>query len=145
VGQGSCFEIRLPRVAAPVCDARIPDSHNAHGRRVLVVDDNRDAADSISMLLQIHGHEVRTAYGGEEALAAAVAFPADLVLLDIGLPGTNGYEVAKRLRSAGTSAYLVALTGYGQPEDVQRAKDAGFNSHMVKPVDFDRVLEVLAV
>ena len=142
-GKGSRFEIRIPKVAGP--DAVLPAASpvvTAH-KRVLIVDDNRDAADSISLLLRIHGHEVRTAYGGEEALALATTFPADMVLLDIGLPGMNGYEVARRLRARDIPARLVALTGYGQPEDVQRAADAGFDAHMIKPVDFDRVLEAL--
>jgi two-component system, sensor histidine kinase len=144
-GQGSTFEILLPLVAAPVSEVSSASPGPAVCKRVLIVDDNRDAADSISLLLRIHGHEVRTAYGGEDALQLAAAYPADLVLLDIGLPGMNGYEVAKRLRASGTSTHLVALTGYGQPEDVRRAKEAGFDAHMVKPVDFDRLLETLAV
>jgi CheY-like chemotaxis protein len=142
-GQGSTFEIRLPLVAAPA-DQILPASPNAgRGKRILIVDDNRDAADSLSLLLQIHGHEVQTAYGGEEALRVAADYAADLVLLDIGLPTMNGYEVARRLRLEGIPGHLVALTGYGQPEDVQRAKEAGFDAHMVKPVDVERVLEAL--
>jgi len=142
-GAGSRFEIRLPQVAAPGDVLPTPSTTVARQKRVLIVDDNRDAADSISLLLKIHGHEVRTAYGGEEALALASTFPADMVLLDIGLPGMNGYEVARRLRARDNPARLVALTGYGQPEDVKRASEAGFDAHMIKPVDFDRVLEAL--
>jgi hypothetical protein len=108
-----------------------------------VVDDNRDAADSLSLLLQTQGHEVQTAYDGEEALELAPGFRADLVLLDIGLPLMNGFEVAKRLRSGGSVARLVALTGYGQPEDVRRSREAGFDAHLVKPVDLQRVTEML--
>ncbi|MET0279778.1 MAG: response regulator, partial [Steroidobacteraceae bacterium] len=139
------FEILLPLTAAPsvVASAEAPMPLNR--RRVLIVDDNRDAADSLSLLLQLHGHEVRTAYGGEEALEVATAYDADFVLLDIGLPTINGYEVARRLRSQGFAAQLVALTGYGQPEDVRRARDAGFDGHVVKPVDPERLLESLAV
>jgi two-component system, sensor histidine kinase len=143
-GQGSIFEIRLPLVTAPVAEVSSAAAGPTASKRVLIVDDNRDAADSISLLLKIHGHDVRTAYGGEDALTLAATYPADVVLLDIGLPGMNGYEVARRLRAAGTSAHLVALTGYGQPEDVKRAREAGFDEHMVKPIDFDRLLETLA-
>jgi CheY-like chemotaxis protein len=143
VGRGSTFEIRLPLVGAPA--EAVPAAPRAPGRskRVLIVDDNHDAADALSMLLKIQGHEVQTAYGAEKALETAATYPADFVLLDIGLPTMNGYEVARRLRSSGVSAQLVALTGYGQPEDVQRAREAGFDDHMVKPVDFDRLLETL--
>jgi len=141
--QGSTFVIRLPLVAAPVSVVQPPKPKPGQ-RRVLIVDDNRDAADSLSLLLQMDGHEVQTAYGGEEALQVIDVFAPDFVLLDIGLPGMSGYEVARRLRSKGNSAHLVALTGYGQPEDVQRAKDAGFDAHLVKPVDVERVLEALS-
>lgn len=143
-GKGSRFELRLPLASAPV-DVRPATTPSAtRAKRVLIVDDNQDAADSLSLLLQIQGHDVQTAYGAEMALKTAANYPADFVLLDIGLPVMNGYEVARRLRSSGTSAHLVALTGYGQPEDVQRARDAGFDDHMVKPVDFDRLLETLS-
>lgn len=142
-GRGSRFQMTLPVVPAPVrvepASRRGPDG----ARRVLIVDDNRDAAESLALLLQCHGHEVQVAYTGEEALATAAGFRADLVLLDIGLPVMNGYEVARRLRAAGTGARLVALTGYGQPEDLTRAREAGFDAHMVKPVELEQVLEVL--
>jgi CheY-like chemotaxis protein len=142
-GKGSTFEIRVPLVSAPEQAQPVPAPAPGRAKRVLIVDDNQDAADTLSMLLQIQGHEVQTAYGAEMALKTAASYPADFVLLDIGLPIMNGYEVARRLRSSGTSAHLVALTGYGQPEDVQRAREAGFDDHMVKPVDFDRLLETL--
>jgi signal transduction histidine kinase len=143
-GKGSTFEIRLPLASAPGDVQPSPAPAPTRAKRVLIVDDNQDAADTLSMLLQIQGHEVQTAYGAEMALKTAASYPADFVLLDIGLPIMNGYEVARRLRSSGTSAHLVALTGYGQPEDVQRAREAGFDDHMVKPVDFDRLLEALS-
>ena len=130
-------------MTAPAAVEFLADTSKRNQRRVLVVDDNRDAADSLSLLLQIQGHEVQTAYDGAEALKMATCFGADLVLLDIGLPSMNGFEVAKRLRSGGSLARLVALSGYGQPEDVQRSREAGFDAHLVKPVDFERVTEVL--
>ena len=143
VGRGSVFEIRLPLVAAPAAVLSPDLQAPIRSKRVLIVDDNRDAADSLAMLLQMYGHEARVAYDGEQALQVAAGYAADLVLLDIGLPSISGYEVAQRLRAAGTAAYLVALTGYGQPEDVRRAKEAGFDTHMVKPADVDMVLEAL--
>jgi signal transduction histidine kinase len=143
IGRGSTFEIRLPLVDTPLSDTPEAMQGEMARKRVLVVDDNRDAADSISMLLQTHGHDVRTAYEGEAALSVAASFPADLVLLDIGLPGMNGYEVARQLRSRNAAVQLVALTGYGQPDDVKRAMEAGFDAHLVKPVDFGRVLQAL--
>ncbi len=143
VGRGSRIEILLPLVAPPVEVAASPRREPGRPRRVLIVDDNRDAADSLSLLLQFHGHEVQVAYSGEEALAMAADFPADLVLLDIGLPGMNGHDVARRLRAAGHRARLVALTGYGQPEDLARAREAGFDRHLVKPVELEQVLEAL--
>jgi signal transduction histidine kinase len=144
LGHGSTFEIRLP-CAPPPEQAEISHLPRQHRhRRVLVVDDNRDAADSLSMLLQIQGHEVQTAYDGEAALQLATGFRADLVLLDIGLPMMNGFEVAKQLRSGGSAARLVALSGYGQPEDVRRSREAGFDGHLVKPVDLESVSDILS-
>jgi DNA-binding response OmpR family regulator len=104
--------------------------------RVLVVDDSPDAADSLAMLLQLWGHEVAVANDPEEALAAARRCPPEIVLLDIGLPGIGGYELAKQLRREGLStAFLAAITGYGEERDRRRALEAGFDSHLVKPVD----------
>lgn len=141
--QGTVLEIRLPLAAAPPSVTHAPEAEHPRSRHVLVVDDNRDAADSLCLLLQLHGHDVQAAYGAEEALALAARYPADLVLLDIGLPAMNGYEVARRLRSSGSCAHLVALTGYGQPEDVLRAREAGFDAHFVKPVDLQQLLDTL--
>jgi CheY-like chemotaxis protein len=109
---------------------------------VLVVDDNVDAAESLGLLLEVWGHEVRTAHDGPAALAVAEEFEPDLVLLDIGLPGMDGYEVARRLRS--TAAVLVALTGYGLREDAERARAAGFAAHVVKPASPERLQQLLA-
>jgi two-component system CheB/CheR fusion protein len=104
---------------------------------VLVVDDNVDAAESVAMLLRIAGHSVRLAHHGTEALEVADAHQPEIVVLDIGLPGINGYEVAERLRAKPQfqKAMLIAVTGYGQDEDRQRSKAAGFDHHLTKPVD----------
>jgi len=112
---------------------------------ILVVDDNQDSAESMSLLLQCDGHRVRTAYSGGEALRLADVEPPDVVLLDIGMPGMLGYEVAQRLRERGAvDILLIAVTGYGQDSDISRARDAGFDHHLVKPVDFDKLQAMLA-
>jgi len=113
--------------------------------RILVVDDNPDSALSMAMMLSMMGHDTRTAHDGEEALTTAEAFRPRVVLLDIGLPKLNGYEVAQRIREQdwGTSMFLVAITGWGQDEDRRRSEDVGMNRHMVKPVEpgaLDRML-----
>ena len=105
--------------------------------KILVVDDNYDSALSLAMMLSIMGHDTRTAHDGESALATAEAFLPDVVLLDIGLPKLNGYEVAQRIRGSawGESMFLIAVTGWGQDEDRQRSSEVGLNVHMVKPVE----------
>jgi two-component system CheB/CheR fusion protein len=112
---------------------------------VLVVDDNEDSAEMLAKLLKRSGHGVRTAYSGPMALEAAAQLP-DVVLLDIGLPGINGYEVARRLRLLPDleNLKIVAMTGYGQDADRQLAREAGFDSHLTKPVDFLEVRDLLA-
>jgi CheY-like chemotaxis protein len=102
----------------------------------MVIDDNRDAAESMSMLFELWGHEVVCAYDGRAALAAAAKYRPDAVFLDIGLPGMDGYEIAERLREQPESAHtvLVAITGYGQDEDRRRSREAGIDHHLVKPV-----------
>jgi len=106
-------------------------------RRVLVVDDNHDSADMMAALLNAWGHDVRTEYDGHSAIAAASQFRPEVVLLDIGLPGMNGYDVAMQLRNSAQlqSPVLVAVTGYGQDDDRQRVHEAGFDHHLIKPVD----------
>ena len=150
LGQGSEFVVRLPVVTAdhptppaPVLEI-VPTTHRFC--RVLVVDDNVDAAQSLADLLSLLGHDVRLAYEGISAVQTAVAWCPEVVLLDIGLPGLNGFEVAKRIReqAAQPNMVLVALTGYGQATDRQRSKDAGFDHHLVKPADFDEVEKILA-
>jgi CheY-like chemotaxis protein len=141
-GQGATFTIRLPRVARP--QARSPEAaaFRASPRRVLVVDDNADAADSLAALLKLQGHETQAVYSGHEALERIESFRPHVALIDIGLPRMNGYELAQRLRARPDPAELrlVAITGYGQVEDRARAQAAGFDDHLVKPVDL-RVLE----
>jgi signal transduction histidine kinase/CheY-like chemotaxis protein len=143
LGQGSEFVVRLPvaveapRTAEPSPAASGAARAGATAQRVLVVDDNQDAADSLSALLQLMGHEVRTAYDGVEAVAAAASFAPSVVLLDIGLPRMNGYEVARRIREQprGQDMTLIAVTGWGQDEDKRRSREAGFDLHITKPLD----------
>jgi len=140
-GRGSEFVVRLPlsaRSAAVVTrEASAPaDAGTGPALRVLVVDDNTDITQALQDLLALLGHQVRVARDGPGALAAATEVRPDLILLDIGLPGMDGYEVAKRLRKQGHDrAALVALTGYGRDEDLRRSRSAGFDRHLVKPVD----------
>ena len=105
--------------------------------RILVVDDNHDSALSLAMMLSIMGHETRTAHDGESAVTTAESFLPEVVLLDIGLPKLNGYEVAQRIRENewGKTMFLIAVTGWGQEEDRQRSSEVGLNVHMVKPVE----------
>lgn len=148
-GQGSTFSFRLPlastRPATAHADPAAVAAAAGRGRRILVVDDNQDAADSLVMLLELGGHEVAAAYGGPAAVDLALRFRPDVVFLDIGLPGMNGYEVAERLRSDETlnGAVLVALTGWGTDDDRARSKTAGFDHHMTKPVEAAQVSELL--
>jgi signal transduction histidine kinase/ActR/RegA family two-component response regulator len=156
LGQGSEFVVRLP--ASPhesvskggptrTGDARpVPPGPKASRRRILVVDDNVDAAESLRMILALDGHEVRLAHDGSTALRAAEGFQPDVILLDIGLPRMDGYEAARRLRERPEMAkvLLIALTGYGQDDDRRRSQEAGFNAHLVKPVDLDALRAVLA-
>jgi CheY-like chemotaxis protein len=126
---------------APQQNAAAADTSAAKGRRVLVVDDNIDAAQSLAMLLETHGHEVRAVHDAREVVAVADRFRPDVAILDIGLPYIDGYQLARNLRGRASTAklLLIALTGYGQPEDAQRARIAGFDHHVVKPVEPDTV------
>jgi CheY-like chemotaxis protein len=141
-GQGTEFIVRLPehigeRAASPRPRESEPPRAVPRGQRILIADDNRDAADSLAVMLRIVGHEVRTAYDGVQAIDLAEAFRPGLALLDIGMPRMNGYDAAKRIRGQpfGRDVVLVALTGWGQPEDKHRSQLAGFDHHLVKPVD----------
>jgi CheY-like chemotaxis protein len=138
-GEGSEFEVRLPRLHAQALDRDPVGGKLAvseRGRSILLVEDNADAAQSMAVLLQMMGHAVRVEHDGPSALARAAAEPMDLVLLDIGLPGMNGYQVARALRELprGPAFRIYALTGYGQEEDRRRSTEAGFDGHLVKPV-----------
>jgi CheY-like chemotaxis protein len=149
-GQGSEFTVRLPLGAENPEEAPAPAAERAgsNGRplRVLVVDDNVDAAASLALLLEAYGHAVQTAHDGRAALALAADFVPQVVLLDIGLPGLDGYAVARQLRRQPglEGAMLVALTGYGQEEDRRRSREAGLDRHLVKPVDPAELERLLA-
>ncbi|MFO1434017.1 MAG: PAS domain-containing protein [Candidatus Competibacteraceae bacterium] len=151
-GRGSEFIIRLPVRAAPESGGKAYKAEPARRSgsaepRILVVDDNIDAAESVAMLLELEGYEVRTVHTGAAALALAPDFQPRVILLDLGLPGMDGYEVARRLRAnpATQAVKLIALTGYGQAEDRQRSQAAGFDGHLVKPVDPKVLLRVITM
>jgi len=150
LGHGSEFVVRLPVVlAAAEQSASTPlvlDRPTGVSLRVLVVDDNVDAAESLAELLTAYGHDVRTAYTGPTAVAAASDYGPNVVLLDIGLPELDGYQVAQRIRQSPAHKHtvLVAMTGYGQDADRLRSREAGFDHHLVKPADFDEVQKILA-
>lgn len=147
-GHGSTFVVRLPRAAqappvAPQPTARPP--RTADLARVLVVDDNRDAADSLALWLDLRGYAVRTAHDGHAALQAVATFRPQVVLLDLGMPRMDGFEVVRRLRAAddGRVAAVVALTGWGQEHDRERTRAAGFDHHLTKPVDLEALEDIL--
>ena len=147
LGQGSEFLVHLPVAAGDVSQPTVA-AENPRGpsRRVLVVDDNRDAAASLAMILKMMGHEVRSANDGEAAVALAAEYRPRLVLMDLGMPKVDGYEAARRMRaqSWGAELFLVALTGWGTEEDRRRTQDAGFDSHLVKPIDMGILRKVIA-
>ena len=144
-GKGSEFTITLPRVAAPKPEVPAGTGANGRQRNILIVEDQPDARRALQRLLQIWGHRVDTAADGIRAVELAGQRPPEMALIDVGLPGMDGYEVARRLRaSLGEKVRLIALTGYGQPEDRERAYDAGFDLHLVKPVDRDQLSRALS-
>jgi PAS domain S-box-containing protein len=147
-GHGSEFTVRMPAILiVPARDEGAEEeTTSSSGRRILVVDDNRDSALSLGMLLQLMGNRVRTAHDGLEAVQAAENFRPDVVLLDLGLPKLNGYEVARHIRGQpwGGDIVLIAVTGWGQEEDRRRSMAAGFNLHMVKPLEPAALEKVLA-
>ena len=154
VASGSEFVVRLPlslRTDEPAYEDRVPqgangNGHSRRGRRILLADDNRDALDSLATLLECDGHEVFTATDGAEALERACECRPEIMLLDIGMPKLDGYEVARRVRAQpwGNATVLIALTGWGQDEDRRRSREVGFNSHLVKPLDPAMLSSLLA-
>lgn len=149
-GKGSVFTVRLPVVdtspETPAAPAGFTPAQAGGGLRILVADDNTDAGETLAMLLQVMGHEVRHVGDGEQAVAAAPSFDPQLVLLDIGMPGLNGYEACRALRTqdGGSGRTIVAVTGWGQPQDVALATEAGFDHHLVKPVDMESLVQLIA-
>jgi CheY-like chemotaxis protein len=150
LGKGSEFTVKLP-VVADTSGHRArtilqPGKQGGRPLRILVVEDNVDSADSLNLLLRLYGHDVHVARTGPTALEMAVASRPDVVLLDIGLPGMSGYEVARQLRQRPQfeKALLVAVTGYGQDEDRRRSGEAGFDHHLTKPVDPNTLHALLA-
>ncbi|MCM5679473.1 ATP-binding protein [Schlegelella sp. S2-27] len=141
---GSTFTVRLKRAAPPSMAPNATGAASTAAKHVVVVEDNEDALAAIEKLLTLAGHRVTIASDGATGLQRVMDASPDLALIDIGLPGLNGYEVAQRLRAAGRSTRLVALSGYGQPQDIERALAAGFDAHMVKPVDVMQLQGFLA-
>ena len=149
LGQGSEFVVTLP--VAPASGAQLPSTlpetpSATRSLRVLVVDDNADTVDTLAMLMMESGHDVRKAYDGSAALAAALDYRPHIILLDIGLPGLDGYQLATRMRAqpALEDVVLVALTGYGNESARQRSLGAGFDHHLTKPADFNKLKQILA-
>lgn len=148
-GMGSEFVVRLPVLSGPTTLTRseVDVTHESPAqRRVLIVDDNRDSADSLAMLLEITNNKTYMAHDGVEALAAIEKHRPEVVLLDIGLPGLDGHEVCRRVREQpwGKDIVIIALTGWGQDDDRRKSQEAGFNGHLVKPVDYDKLLALLS-
>jgi two-component system CheB/CheR fusion protein len=147
-GKGSEFVIRLPRLIP--CETATPlttaPTASTQKRRILLVDDNHDVAESLAMLLEFDGHQVLIAHEGTTALEIARAERPDVILLDIGLPGMSGYSVAQELRRNSNLArtMLIALTGYGQLQDREKSRAAGFDAHLVKPIDYETLRKLLA-
>lgn len=143
-GCGATFAITLPLAQKPAPLGAEMSASPGSALRVLIVDDNHDAADSLALMLQADGHTTRVVYAAEAALEELCDFIPDVVLLDIGLPGMDGYAVARLMRQRVPSARLIALTGYGQAEDKRRAQEAGFDHHLLKPVEPETLGMLLA-
>jgi CheY-like chemotaxis protein len=145
-GGGSTFTLRLPRIEHQAAPAPAPTATPEQGKpSVLLIEDNDDGREMMTMMLGCYGYEVQSAADGLLGLAAAERFQPDLALIDIGLPGIDGYEVARRLRAdpATRDIKLIALTGYGLADDLRRVMDAGFDLHLVKPVDIEQLMEAI--
>jgi CheY-like chemotaxis protein len=150
LGKGAEFVVRLP-VVVDASGMQTPNGKDEpvvpkSALRILIVDDNRDGADSLAMLLRSMGNETRTAYDGQEGVDVAGEFRPAVMLLDIGLPKLNGYEACRRIRSQswGKSVVLIAVTGWGQEEDRRLSREAGFDRHLVKPVNPQELMKLLA-
>lgn len=150
LGQGSEFIVRLPILSSRVValdspPGMVPPGETA-GHRILLVDDSRDAVDSLALLLSLAGHQTRTAHDGVDALEQAEAYRPEVILLDIGLPRLSGYEVCRALRATawGRDMTVIALTGWGDEDERRRTTEAGFDGHLVKPVDYARLTALLA-
>ncbi len=145
LGKGTEFEVRLPIATDEAAVLQPVDNSTTIRRRVLVIEDNTDAADTLREALEFCGHEVDVAYNGLTGIEKTLSFKPDVVLCDIGLPGKNGYEVARALRADARfkDLYIVALSGYAQPEDLQRTDNAGFDSHLAKPPSLEKIEELL--
>jgi CheY-like chemotaxis protein len=147
-GRGSVFTVQLPAIETPERHAdRIASDRPPRRRRVLVVEDNADARETLRRLLEFQGHEVRVAVDGEAALQALRAEPVEVALIDIGLPGMDGYELARRIRAEidrEAKMVLAAVTGYGLPEDRRRSAAAGFDAHLIKPLDLEALAALLS-
>jgi len=146
-GRGSEFRVRLPGRSRRAEDppTRANESAVPAKRKMLVVDDNRDVASSLGMFLQLMGHDVGVAHDGEQAIRLAEAFRPQTILLDLGMPGMDGYEVCRRIRNTdwGKKMRLIAITGWGQDEDRRKSAMAGFDMHLVKPVDPETLAQLL--
>jgi CheY-like chemotaxis protein len=145
-GLGSTVIVELPQAAAPALAPPAARPPEPSPRRVLLVEDSRDSREMLRFLLEREGHEVHEAVDGPGGVEAILAVRPDIALIDVGLPGLDGYEVARRARAggAGPEVKMVALTGYGLPDDQRRSREAGFDAHLVKPVDPARLAEVIA-
>jgi CheY-like chemotaxis protein/two-component sensor histidine kinase len=148
LGRGSEFIMRLPTRPAPSARSAAPESRSSEpsvSRRILIIDDNEDGAQSLAMLLELHGHQTQMAHDGVQGIELAEEFQPEIVLLDIGLPRLNGYEVGRRIRAQpwGKDMVLIAMTGWGQEDDRNRSREAGFDAHIVKPVDHDQLMKML--
>ena len=142
-GQGTEVSVQLPCISevVPHAGAQAPPATRQSGKRILVVDDNADAAESMAVLMGIEGHEVKTVTDAMQALSCLEVFAPQVAIIDIGLPGMNGYELAAGIRATRTvdRPLLIALTGYGQAEDFERSREAGFDHHFVKPADLKAI------
>jgi CheY-like chemotaxis protein len=143
-GQGSTFRVTLPAIPAPVTAQARPHVPESRRQRVAVIEDNEDALEALCTILELDGHTVATATDGVSGLAWLLDKRPDAAVVDIGLPGITGYEVAKRARAGGYAGRMIAVSGYGQGRDVEQAMRSGFDAHLVKPVDAAQLSRILA-